>query len=268
MVFEHFVLTRFNIKYKDWDKKFPHIVCDSSWMEYRFRLFEIFCLPSMRNQSNLQFKWLVLFDETTSEEHRVRIREYHKVFQNLTPIFITGKNFIKDIQQHLARSQADFLITTRLDSDDAYHSNAIDVIQQHFQAQDFKFLNFKKGYIYDLQKNRLQAQTYISGPFMTLIEKKKDLIMNKTVFCEDHQLMAGLYPVFDIVDDRYWLQVVHEKNLVNDMNYSIYSARYWLDLIRHFNEDRLENLMDQPYCCFNSRSIFRNFGVVAYNNSY
>jgi hypothetical protein len=60
--FQHFVLTTFNVRRKDFEKdKHGNPVLTEEWLEHRITLFEKFCFPSMRNQSNLDFRWLVCF---------------------------------------------------------------------------------------------------------------------------------------------------------------------------------------------------------------
>jgi hypothetical protein len=61
--FHHFVLTRFNVKIGlgGGESVAPNL----EWLVHRFDLFDKFCFPSVRNQSNLNFKWLVFFDVDT-----------------------------------------------------------------------------------------------------------------------------------------------------------------------------------------------------------
>lgn len=60
----HFILTRFNLRLWTKDKK-QQPTRTSEWLEKRFQLFETFCLPSIKSQSVKNFKWIVLFDEST-----------------------------------------------------------------------------------------------------------------------------------------------------------------------------------------------------------
>ena len=67
MNFSHFILTRFNVK-KMWsqDKRGNKVLTDE-WLSHRFKLFENYCLPSIVNQENKNFIWLVYFDQDTDK---------------------------------------------------------------------------------------------------------------------------------------------------------------------------------------------------------
>ena len=59
---KHFIITRFNLRGSD-----PSSVrmIDDGYLAQRLDLFERFCLPTVRNQTVQDFRWLVLFAEDT-----------------------------------------------------------------------------------------------------------------------------------------------------------------------------------------------------------
>ena len=74
MTFKHFILTRFNLPIfqpKVGEKKVSHL--DEEYLNYRFDLFERFCLPSVKGQTCQDFRWFVLFDAATPAVFRNRI---------------------------------------------------------------------------------------------------------------------------------------------------------------------------------------------------
>src|SRR6185295_9702800 len=105
-MFYHFLITRFNLKNKDWDlTKNKEALLDDSWMDERIHLFETYCLPSVVNQSNSNFKWLLFFDETTTEKYRQKINELVKNHPNIILFFINGMDAFQDsILQFLAKT--------------------------------------------------------------------------------------------------------------------------------------------------------------------
>ncbi len=62
--FKHFVITLFNLKLWTQDKNNVSTRTDE-WLEKRFELFENYCLPSLKAQTNKNFVWLCLFDQFT-----------------------------------------------------------------------------------------------------------------------------------------------------------------------------------------------------------
>ena len=65
-MFQHFILTRFNLRKKGWDEtKSQSKVLTDKWMENRLELFEQYCYSSIKAQTKKDFEWLVFFDKTT-----------------------------------------------------------------------------------------------------------------------------------------------------------------------------------------------------------
>src|ERR1700730_13355201 len=81
--FRHLILTRFNVKIPEYDSP------GTEWLEHRFGLFERFCLPSLQNQSNLDFDWLLFCDKDSSVRFSERIQKYCK-WSNIRPVFVEG----------------------------------------------------------------------------------------------------------------------------------------------------------------------------------
>ena len=147
MEFSHFILTRFNVKklFGVMDKNGLEVLTDN-WMRHRFDLFEKYCLPSIDNQKNKNFIWLVYFDIDTNEYFMNKInilREKHSYFH---PIFVDdfshlSNTFKEDISNCIVEP-INYLIATIIDNDDCLHHAAIQMIQNEFKGQSFEFINF------------------------------------------------------------------------------------------------------------------------------
>lgn len=70
--YQHFVITRFNMKMQDWyhKDKNGNSTKDQAWLNERTFLFETFCFPSITAQTHKAFTWLCFFDEDTPEEYK------------------------------------------------------------------------------------------------------------------------------------------------------------------------------------------------------
>jgi len=160
--FKHFLLTKFNVGLypsRDYmartDKRGLKPADDAErWMEHRVRVFEKYCIPSVMNQSSKDFRWLVVFDENTPDEHRKRIDHYSK-HCGVVPLYssrdfpetarcnIPGKVdgawliwhyrvALPTVQDYIANQldeDTEFVITSRLDNDDAIHSDFVRRVQ-------------------------------------------------------------------------------------------------------------------------------------------
>ena len=214
-LFKHILLTEFNIKADD----DPGYRLDTKWLDHRFRLFEQYCLPSVKGQSNHDFTWLVLFDRRTAAPYRTRI-ENHASWRNLVPLYLDDDwedTFCDEVRRHLPEG-ATHLITSRLDNDDALSRDFIKTIQDSFRGQDREVMIFPRGYV--LSGGRLYLFEYPNNPFATLVERIDGF---RTVFCADHDLLRQVAPVLDLPGRPSWLQVVHDRNLTNKVR----GVRLW-----------------------------------------
>ena len=88
---KHFLVTRFNLTVSEWKTtKNGEPVLSEKWLKNRFLLFENYCLPSVKNQTNQNFIWCVFFDVNTSDNYRDKIKFISDSYQNFKPIFIDG----------------------------------------------------------------------------------------------------------------------------------------------------------------------------------
>ena len=69
MNFEHFIITRFNLPIYSKTKSGNISSTETKYLDNRFKLFMNYCLPSIKQQTCQNFKWLVLFDINTPDEY-------------------------------------------------------------------------------------------------------------------------------------------------------------------------------------------------------
>lgn len=212
--FTHFILTRFNLRV---DYANPGTGLDQQWLNHRFNLFEQFCYPSVREQSNQNFKWLVFFDSQTPEFFKNKIEKYSE-WKNFIPVYIDGEItdciYRAKVLSNLAAG-SEYLITTRLDNDDAICKDFVKIIQENFHEQEFEFINFTYGYV--LRGVKLYLYKYLNNPFMSLIERINELTVNgfKTIFCGKHNELSSMGCIIQSKTTPTWLQVIHERNIDN-----------------------------------------------------
>ncbi|MCP5005213.1 MAG: hypothetical protein GY941_14950 [Planctomycetes bacterium] len=174
---------------------------------HRFDLFDRFCYPSVRSQTNQNFKWLVFFDENTPDQFKQKIDAYTR-WKNFIPFYcesLSNLNIGNIIRANMS-TDAKHLITTRLDNDDAIGKKFIETVQRNFLVQDFEFINMTNGYIYN--QNRLYFERHLSNPFLSLIETVADC---RTVWCKGHRKVASIGKVRQIEIDPLWFQIFHNK---------------------------------------------------------
>jgi hypothetical protein len=212
--YQHFLITRFNVRVSYSSQRAG---TNPEWMAHRFDLFEKYCYPSVRSQTNLNFKWLVYFDSETPQPFQQRIQKYSE-WENFIPIYLDTE-FTDEINRQIVSSylneNINYLITTRLDNDDSVCREFIQLIRDCFNEQEMEFLSFIKGYV--LNDFKLYAFRYPNNPFTSLIEKIDSTFPNhvKTILCGEHSQLSTLGTLKQINSAPAWLQVVHGKNVSN-----------------------------------------------------
>ncbi len=76
-----------------------HLSPDDAWMQHRFRMFEDFCYPSVRAQTNTNFTWLVLFDASTPEKYKERIAQF-AAWKRFVPCYVDEIMTIESFARH------------------------------------------------------------------------------------------------------------------------------------------------------------------------
>jgi hypothetical protein len=210
--FKHLLLTRFNVRHAPWqeDKRGNPVLTDE-WMEHRFGLFDRFCFPSVRAQSNQNFTWLVFFDEGTPERFRRRLDRYRE-FPPFQPEFIADDRLLEVVRERAVGAPG--LVTTRLDNDDAIHRETVARVRARPPLQAVEFVNFLEGYL--LAGDRLYRVEHPSNMFISMIETKGSQPF-RTVWCAEHKNLGRFGPIHQVTEVPGWITIVHDRNLQNEL---------------------------------------------------
>lgn len=214
--FEHFILTKFNLGLytKPIAEKKGRPFEGDHWMEHRLRLFAEYCFPSVTNQVNQEFTWILLLDPKTPSKYLSELKRYQRIFPQIR--LCVGRWFDHHLK-HLLKKSTAFLITTRLDNDDALHRKAVTYIQESFAEDKCRLCGFPLGY--HLAGKNLYLNKSGCYSFLSLIEKVRRLngeLKIRTVRCPRHLEFYKSSPIKLLQPDTpMWLQVIHDRNLVN-----------------------------------------------------
>jgi len=271
MKFQHFLLTRFNTGLYSSatsevraDRSGQKPTADpDSWMEHRLGLFEKYTIPSVKAQTCGDFQWLVVFDDGTPERFKERIERYPGPGCPMVSLYTAGafEAFAERCEPSRVRAKAyiserlhrdtEYLITSRVDNDDAIHSDYIRQVQMclsttepqpqgslvgrlhgwfpdesrlragFISRQILRFVpkqgrlavNYAWGYA--LKGEEIALFRNNCNPFISLIERTDLAGGFLTVWATNHKLIGKVADVRDVITDPMWAQVVHERNLLN-----------------------------------------------------
>lgn len=239
-VFDHFVITRFNLKNKNWNHdKEGNVINNEKWLEERYFLFKEYCFPSLKNQSLKSFKWLVYFDVNTPEKYKHENQKLRAHFSNFFPLyakdFDSFENSLCEDINKLKNKKNSYLLTTRIDNDDCFHKDAIKVIQKNFNLEDRAIIDLRKGLTLKIDRPRKLSFVYKeSGPFISLISKIDSKDKFPTVYDRKHTNWSHDTKFIIVDDDYFWLQLIHKRNISNSLGGNFTSRK---EILKGFGLD-------------------------------
>lgn len=178
---------------------------DSAHIAARMDLFERVTLPSVRSQTVRDFRWLGVVD---SRLPAVRDRLHGFGIETVTADEYSRPVICRAIEGRLSRENADWIITSRLDCDDALHERFIETVRA--SAAERRECLFPSPVM--LWSNGLAAVVRRSwSPFISLVEHRDD------GFRSAYQIHCGQPHQYATVrmlqsDKPLCLQVVHDRN--------------------------------------------------------
>jgi hypothetical protein len=220
---EHFIITRFNLRPA---RQEGGRQLDPEWLGHRFDLFDRFCFPTVRGQTEQGFRWLVLFDSQTPEPARARIREYQR-WPSFIPVYFpagSDRQAHRAVAEHLGRVP-DILVTTRLDNDDGVSRTFVEDVRRHVDVAAPTVLEFPVGYVWHRDRVYLDRQPH--NPFTTLAEPldgRSDAVF-RTIYGGSHHDAELLGRVVEVTERPSWVQVIHEGNRFNHVRGIRHSIR-------------------------------------------
>jgi hypothetical protein len=213
---DHLLLTRFNI----WTSfSSDNVRLSLEYLGYRLMLFERYCFPSIIGQMCGSFRWLVFFDSETPVAVKRRVEGYRSVCRLLFPVYLSeeeGQRFDSHVWPFIRRydiASRRYLLTTRLDSDDALAKHFMQTVQASVNEGD-EFINIPRGYRYVEAVNKLYELEHHSNAFSSRLEdrEKGEPV---TVLGTDHMMLHRIGRVRQVFCAPGWTIVVHGRNVSN-----------------------------------------------------
>ena len=227
----HFILTRFNLYIWNRDKNGKEINREE-WLERRMKLFETFCLPSVKRQQSMAFTWIILVDAETPERYRKRILAYREECPQIAVIPVRregSKQFAKVFREVTAKmlaekgaKEGDTCLTTYLDNDDSLNSEYVATVQSmagSLENDTPYFICFDYGLQHYTEHGVTTRIRYENNHFMTAVEKAGKM---KTCFGFGSHFLLEKNAVAHVVhvterERPMWIEVIHEENVDNDV---------------------------------------------------
>lgn len=208
------------------------------WLKNRLKIFKQFVVPSILNQTNKNF---ILWVSVRPEERNCPIiAELKSFLEARLPVVFTysGVCFWDDkyndeqASRRLAEAihgasgdlinvlgESSEVLMTIQPSDDCYHSNAVEDIQQFFSThKDVNVYGYKKGYVMDYINGRLcEWNPGTTPPFYTIRFSRETFVepykhMKYTGPYKSHEYVKDFLKA-EYVDDRKFIVGTHGENI-------------------------------------------------------
>lgn len=208
---QHILTTRFNVKTLNSRNKQP----DISWLYSRLALFKEITIPSIINQTILPDFWFVFFDVNTPVEIKESIthiiNKYDGLFIACYVDFFSCTT-VKNVLAEYLPKNTDWLVSTRLDNDDALNNCFIETIQKNVKVGHLEFINITSGLI--ITSNKAYSKNDYSNPFISLSEP---FVGFETVWVKEHHRVSSHAPIKQLQLKHGWIQCVHGGNIANQV---------------------------------------------------
>jgi hypothetical protein len=189
---------------------------DDTWLEKRFLLFEMYCLPSMRAQTEQGFSWLLLYDREIDDRWVRKLHEYQEEWSAVIPTPMSEpwspQALHRVLQNHLPDS-ASKLMTSLLDSDDMVSTDYTARLRQGLAGTTRGGLVFDWGF--NMSDGKVFWQPLLRGPFATVVAPISKSGPLETAWDAEHEYLDDLVPMKHAGRPSAWVQLVHGGNLAN-----------------------------------------------------
>jgi len=192
----HILITRMNLTKPDPD-----------WFRRRLEPFRKFCVPSVRAQVYQPTCWLLLFDKDTPPDF------CDEVMQGVdgVKLLAESRGGVQEIKAWIrANISTPWVITTRLDSDDARHPQYLSDMQQGSRPK-VELLDLPSGWA--LYMGRVFNWRWTSN-FVSLVERNNAEML--TVNDGPHNTLKKRFPYRVVNEKRRWLYVLHGNNILGE----------------------------------------------------
>lgn len=199
------IISRFNLAYN------PQLCLNRAWLEARLELLERYTLPSLKAQKDGGFVWLLLVHPDIPEIYLQRLENHRKELPQLIVVRTWRDLAQKELVRRLFPDD-EWVITSRLDTDDAVADDFTRIIRRRLNRGGFAFLNMDNGFVLDRENRKLYRRLYLYNPFIAVREKIDGM---RGVYRYSHCHIHFCGPVRHFRGMPRWLQVVHGGNWMN-----------------------------------------------------
>jgi hypothetical protein len=205
---KHFVLMRWNLP-GSLHHSTLELVTDPRWQIRRRELFAQYCLPSLVRQTARDFTWL--FFVYPNAMAKADLAWFRSLDERLRIVAVddAGSTGVPEAREAVTRLAAgeDWIITTRLDSDDVLHRDHLRKVRVAYEGER-KAVEFSRGFYYDVLQDELRHVHETQNAFVSLLEPAENAC---TAWAWPHHKI-GEENEITYLEEPGWVALVHDRN--------------------------------------------------------
>jgi Putative rhamnosyl transferase len=204
----HFLLTRWNLP-GTLHFSSLELVANPRWQTRRRELFSRYCLPSVARQTARDFTWLFFVYRAAMSKADLEWFQAQDERLRIVSVEDPDGSGVSEAQDAVSRlaSGEDWVITTRLDSDDVLHRDHLRKVRVDFTGER-KVVEFSQGYYYDILVDDLREVRETQNAFVSVLEPRDGL---KTAWAWPHHKIGEENDVL-YLNEAGWIALVHDQN--------------------------------------------------------
>ncbi|MEV7662440.1 glycosyltransferase [Paenarthrobacter sp. NPDC089316] len=205
---DHVLLTRFNLPSRGFESL---VRAKEGWLRERIVLFERYCLPSVKAQTNQDFRWIIYFDPESPAWLLDRMEELNrdKTFVALLRTEVSTSELLQDIRS-VSGGKRPTLLTTNVDNDDGLAVDFVERVQRAAGVPGSSAIYLASGLVKGsgavyLRYDPHNAFCSVTSPWSAPV----------TCWAAWHNRLGQSMDVRTLLGSPAWLQVVHAHNVSN-----------------------------------------------------
>ena len=219
----HILTTHFNLQ---GIKEYPNAYQDIDWLNYRLNLFTNYTLPSLNNQTDLDFHLIMFCNTNTPEVFKSKLLQLEEENNYLHLIWdqthFTGlggdiPTFYKNIKETYLKNRknnSEEVICSKIGTDDLVEARYNQVIKQI--AENNPIASISTGLYWDINTNKFIYSVFPTGPFVMVKSKLSDFKGELREYSH-HELISKAKGASIQTDEPLWIQLIHGDNVWNSL---------------------------------------------------
>jgi hypothetical protein len=217
MKYKHFIITRFL-------QDFGRVKINQDYIDKRIYLTNNFYFKSLKNQKNQNFYSILLIDPKFKHFDFSKLEE----LGNCKVLYTDkhARSIFEELNAEFDLSTYDYIITSRVDSDDCIVSSYSNMIQKVFlDNKDTMLIDFDQVIFISNSKSKAGVRSYQGrSMFLSTAFKPEDYLKNNC-YAKGHGQMKTLFKKIAVFEGVGGCCICHDSNISNSIGGNLIDPR-------------------------------------------